>query len=106
MTNPMTKEHEEFIKLFTNPNKQNVNPETGVPFLDYWKTEELWSWHQQSLDRAVKKAQNELLDWFNLSVIGYPDEKQRFMVRVKKITLEELQPLTPPVDVKSLEEEE
>jgi len=44
---------------------------------------------RKALIRLLCIAKIEMLDWFNNSVIGYPDAKQKFMVKVKKIEIEE-----------------
>ena len=44
---------------------------------------------KKALIKLLNIAKIEMLDWFNESVIGYPDAKQRFMVKVKKIEIEE-----------------
>lgn len=31
-----------------------------------------------------KETSNEMLDWFNRSVIGYPDAKERFLVSIRR----------------------
>ena len=44
---------------------------------------------KKALIKLLNIAKLEMLDWFNQSVIGWPDSKQRFMVKVKRIEIEE-----------------
>lgn len=45
---------------------------------------------EKILSQNTNNTKVEMLDWFNRSVIGYDDNKQRFLVKVEKIKIEEL----------------
>ena len=61
----MTKEREEFEKNFKN----KIYGVTPCP--EQLLIEELWSWHQQSLDRAVKATEEKYKDYQDLVKNSY-----------------------------------
>lgn len=108
----MTKEREEFEQImvsFTSPDNDYFSANIGSAD----NIDELWSWHQQSLDRAVREERERI-----------KKEVQEEYSRVEDMEQEQLEEdfeceeavatyldglgftinsLTPPVDVKSLD---
>lgn len=52
--------------------------------------EGLWSRIQENKLKEIKKAKLEMLNWFYRSVAGYPDAKQRLVIKAKQAEIEKL----------------
>lgn len=77
----------ELFKKLGKPIKKDCGSGITMDYIEF--SEQDLTTFIKRIETIVMGNQLNLLDWFNRSVIGYPDEKQRFMVKIEKIKIEE-----------------